>query len=67
MPAKPFVIALIVVCGTIGAYPMTGYAAPQGHYCNLKVFSPTEWDHHRVLTRVLAAAIAERQELENGY
>jgi hypothetical protein len=51
----------------LAALPPGASAGPTGQYCNLGVFTPTEWQRHKALVPQLAAATTERQELEDGY
>jgi hypothetical protein len=49
------------------ASPPAGEVRPSGHYCNLGVFTPVEWERHKSLVPKLAAATTDRLELADGY
>ena len=78
MKAQPLALVVVLVgalssgCkpeGSARASPPTTQAgAPQGHSCNLGVFSPTDLARlEKELVPRLAASIRERRELPDGY
>src|SRR5215471_11598575 len=47
--------------------PASSAPTAEGHFCNLGVFTPAEWERHKTLVPKLAAATTGRVELGDGY
>jgi hypothetical protein len=47
--------------------PPSSAPTAEGHFCNLGVFTPIEWERHKELVPKLAAATTGQIELADGY
>ncbi len=47
--------------------PASSAPTAEGHFCNLGVFTPIEWERHKSLVPKLAAATTAHLELADGY